>query len=179
MARISPVPVHRLTPEVRTAFFNHVAEYKGRITNMKATLGHSLPAFQAYAQWYPLYENVQRILGPRLASFYAFAISEAAECIWCSLFFRKIIIDGGEEPDALDLTPNEQLLLNFGSLIVHSLGDVPDPIYRQVSALYTEAQLVTLIAFAGQMIAANVFNNVIQTDIDEHLRPYLPLTIVL
>jgi hypothetical protein len=31
-----------------------------------------------------------------------------------------------------------------------------------------------LIAFAGQMIATNVFNNVVETNIDEYLFDYLP-----
>lgn len=35
--------------------------------------------------------------------------------------------------------------------------------------------MVVLIAFAGQMIAANVFNNTIETDIDEYLVNYLPV----
>ena len=34
--------------------------------------------------------------------------------------------------------------------------------------------MVVLIAFAGQMIATNIFNNVIETDIDEYLAEYLP-----
>ena len=34
--------------------------------------------------------------------------------------------------------------------------------------------MVVLIAFTGQMIATNVFNNVIETDIDEYLSDYLP-----
>ena len=39
--------------------------------------------------------------------------------------------------------------------------------------------MVLLIAFAGQMIATNIFNNVIQTDIDEYLKSYLPEQIIL
>ena len=39
---------------------------------------------------------------------------------------------------------------------------------------YNKTEMVVLIAFAGQMIATNVFNNVIETDIDEYLTDYLP-----
>jgi hypothetical protein len=31
-----------------------------------------------------------------------------------------------------------------------------------------------LVAFAGQMIATNIFNNVIETNIDDYLFDYLP-----
>jgi hypothetical protein len=34
--------------------------------------------------------------------------------------------------------------------------------------------MVILTAFAGQMIATNVFSNVTETDIDEYLFDYLP-----
>ena len=37
-------------------------------------------------------------------------------------------------------------------------------------------EIVILIAFAGQMIATNLFNNVLGVTIDEYLYPYLPLT---
>lgn len=177
MARIRPLRMEQAPAPIKTAFFNHIAEYKGRITNMKATLGHSLLAFEVYMQWYPLYEQVQRILGPRLAYLYAFSISEASNCPLCSTFFRKIIQDAGENPERLKLTSEEQLILDFGSVISRSRGHVPDSLYRWVSVLYNDEQLVLLIAFAGQMIATNVFNNVVETDIDEYLTPYLPLTL--
>lgn len=59
-------------------------------------------------QWYPLYEHVVQILGPRLAYLYAFSISEASNCPLCSTFFRKIIIDAGEKPEDLQLTPETE-----------------------------------------------------------------------
>jgi hypothetical protein len=34
--------------------------------------------------------------------------------------------------------------------------------------------MVVLIAFAGQMIATNIFSNVTETNIDEYLFDYLP-----
>jgi hypothetical protein len=38
----------------------------------------------------------------------------------------------------------------------------------------TKKEMVILTAFAGQMIATNVFSNVTETDIDEYLFDYLP-----
>ena len=175
MARIQPAPVEKAVAPLKAAFFRHVAEYNGRITNMKATLGHSLLAFEVYMQWYPLYEQVQQILGARLAYLYAFSISEASDCPLCSTFFRKIILEAGEKPEQLQLTSEEQLILDFGSTIARSHGRVPDQLYGWVSVRYNDEQLVLLVAFAGQMIATNIFNNVIETDIDGYLVPYLPL----
>jgi hypothetical protein len=176
MARIAPVKESEILPSVKQAFEKHATEYKARITNMKATLGHSLPAFEIYMQWYALYDEIEKILGKRLAYLYAYSISFASNCPLCSTFFRKIIIDAGENPEHLELTPQEEKVLNFGSSIAASQGNISDEVYNDVAAMYDQREVVVLIAFAGQMIATNVFSNVIQTDIDEYLSDYLPVT---
>jgi len=176
MARIKPVTEKEILPQVKHAFDDHIKKYKARITNMKATLGHSLPAFEIYMQWYPLYEEIKKILGERLAYLFAWSISNAANCPLCSTYFRKTIIDAGENPENLELADSEQKLLDFGSAIAQQQGNIPDTIYNDVAQKYTEKEMVLLIAFAGQMIATNVFNNVIETEIDEYLADYLPLT---
>src|SRR5215467_12851718 len=129
MARIEPISENEKTQPVREAFEKHTREYNARITNMKATLAHSLLAFDIYMQWYPLYGEVEKILGKRLAYLYAYSISYASDCPLCSTFFRKIIIDAGEKPEALELTPSEQQLLEFGSSISKHQGKIPDDLY--------------------------------------------------
>ncbi len=176
MARIKPVTSTALSPVTKQAFDDHVKKYQARITNMKAVLGHSLPAFEVYMQWYPLYEEIKKILGERLAYLYAWSISLASNCPLCSTYFRKIIIDAGENPENLELTAAEQEVLNFGSSIAQQQGLIEDDIYNKVSERYTEKEMVLLIAFAGQMIATNIFSNTIKTDIDEYLKGYLPVT---
>jgi len=172
MARIEPLTTNEISPAVKTAFEHHVQEYGGRITNMKATLGRSLPAFEAYMQWYPLYTEVEKILGKRMASLYAHSISCAADCPLCSTFFRKIIIDSGETPEKPELTESQKNILDFGSGIAKHKGNIVNHLYNAVAAKYNETEMVVLTAFAGIMIATNVFNNVIETEIDEYLSAY-------
>ena len=174
MARIKPVAGDEILPETKNAFEEHVTRYKGRITNMKATLGHSLLAFEVYMQWYPLYEEVKKIAGERAAYLFAWSISNASNCPLCSMYFRKIMIDAGEDPGNLVLNDHEQALLNFGSAIAQQQGNIEDSIYNAVGKKYDAKEMVVLISFAGQMIATNIFNNVIETDIDEYLEAYLP-----
>ena len=174
MARIQPVNDNELHPSVKVAFERHVKEYNARITNMKATLGHSLLAFEIYMQWYPLYQEVEKILGKRLAYLYAYSISQASDCPLCSTYFRKIIIDSGEKPESLDLTPSQKDILDFGSGIARCQGNINDHLYNTIAGRYSKTDMVVLIAFAGQMIATNIFSNVIETDIDEYLAEYLP-----
>jgi len=172
MARIQPLNSDEISPSVKIAFERHIQEHRGRITNMKATLGHSLLAFEAYMQWYPLYGEVEKILGNRLAYLFAHAVSLAADCPLCSTFFRKIIIDAGENPGKLDLTESEKNILDFGGGIAKHKGNIADHLYNAVAVNYSNTEMIVLIAFAGQMIATNIFNNVIETDIDEYLVEY-------
>lgn len=172
MARIAPVTSSELLPDTQAAFNEHVQQYNARITNMKATLGHSLPSFQVYMQWYVLYDEIKKILGNRMASLFAYSISSASDCPLCTTFFRKIIVDNGEDPASLELTTREQKLLAFGSEISINRGHLKDETFNSLSSMFKTDELVTLIAFAGQMIATNIFSNVTQTDIDEYLLDY-------
>ena len=174
MPRINPVNSKNISPDIRKAFNKHTTEYNTRITNMKATLGHSLIAFEVYMQWYPLYEEVIRITGQRLAYLYAYSISYAADCPLCTTYFRKIIIDAGENPENFIVDEQGQQLLSFGSAMVAKQGYVDDELFNAMKKQYNDEQLVVLIAFAGQMIATNIFNNVINTEIDNYLSDYLP-----
>lgn len=174
MSRIKPVNISTVSPDIERAFVEHIKNYNARITNMKATLGHSLVAFEVYMQWYPLYLEVKKIAGERLAYLYAYSVSYAADCPLCTTFFRKIIIDAGEKPESFAVTEQEQTLLTFGSAIAQNKGFVEDDVFLAVKKRYSTEELVVLIAFAGQMIATNIFNNVIETDIDDYLTEYLP-----
>ena len=174
MARIEHVSETEKTESIREAFKMHTVEYSARITNMKATLAHSLLAFDIYMEWYPLYAAVEKILGKRLAYLYAYSISYASDCPLCSTFFRKIIVDAGERPEALEVTPSEQKILEFGSSISKHHGKIPDDVYNATATQFNKKDMIILIAFAGQMIATNVFSNVTETDIDEYLFDYLP-----
>jgi hypothetical protein len=174
LPRIDPLHLADTPSETRTAYDLHKSEYNARITNLKSTLGHSLIAFEVYMEWYRLYARIKELTGERMGYLFAFSISKASNCPLCTTFFRKLIIDNGETPDELVLTEQEQLLLDFGSAIAQNQGKISDELFEQVNELYSTSELVELIAFAGQMIATNVFSNVIDTDIDEYLFAYLP-----
>ncbi len=173
MARILPVDRDAADKQTAAAFKRHSETYQARITNMKATLAHSLLSFEVYMQWYPLYNRVKEIVGNRMASLFAWSVSTASECPLCSTFFRKIIMDAGENPEDLQLTAAEQQLLDLGAVIAGNGGKVDDAVFNPVAARHTPEEMVVLIAFAGQMIATNIFNNVIETQIDPYLTDYI------
>jgi hypothetical protein len=176
MPRLQPLTNDKLSAETKAAFEKHVREHQSRITNMKATMGRSVLAFEIYMRWYDLYENVKAITGERLAYLFAHSISVGSNCPLCSTYFRKVIIENGEKPEELVLTNDEQLLLDFGSEISVNSGVIDENLYSKIASKYSEEDFVVLVAFAGQMIATNVFSNVFEVEVDEYLAPYVSVT---
>lgn len=77
--------------EVKREYEDQIAKH-GRITNMKRTLLHNVPAFKAYMEWYTLYDQLVPVIGDRAISLFSHAISEGNECLICSIFFRKYLL---------------------------------------------------------------------------------------
>ena len=98
MPRVKPIDYATSPADVRAVHDDVVAEH-GRVTNMKMTLLRSMPAFRALNEWYPLHDTVVPFLGERLTTLFSHAISTETDCLICSTFFRRLLIDAGENPD--------------------------------------------------------------------------------
>lgn len=171
MPRVPQIDYDAAQPEVREAHDDHIRRH-ARITNMKRTLLNSLPAFHALMEWYPLRDTVQPFLGPRLAVLFAHAISAETDCLICSTFFRRILVEEGEDPDRLVLDEREAAVVEYGRRLAVSPFRVPDAVYRRVAAYFDHAQMTALTAFGAVMVATNVFNNALEVELDEYLHPY-------
>jgi alkylhydroperoxidase family enzyme len=171
MPRIPLVDPDNATPEQHAAYDDGVQRY-GQMTNMKRTLLHSLPAYRALMEWYPLRDTVQPFLGERLTTIFAHSISADTDCLICSTFFRRILIDTGEDPDALTLDDREQLAVDFGRALAAPGSRVPEDLYARTSAEFTDEQILALTAFGAMMLATNVINNALEIDLDGYLEPY-------
>ena len=171
MPRIRLVEYGESTPAVRAAHDEVVREH-GRITNMKRTLLHSLPAFQALMEWYPLRDTVQPFLGERLTNLFAHAISTESDCLVCSRFFRRIMLESGENPDRFALDEREEVVVEFGRQLAKPFARGPDGLFARLAAAFTDEQIVALTAFGALMVATNVFNNALDVDLDGYLEPY-------
>jgi alkylhydroperoxidase family enzyme len=171
MPRIPPLERERTEGEVRGAFDEGVARW-GRMTNMKRTLLHSLPAYRALMQWYPLFDTVKTFLGERLAIIFAHAISSESHCLICTTYMRRILIEWGENPNELKLDPKGEALVEFGRALSQHGNRVPDELYQKMAGFFSPPQLVALTAFAALMVATNIINNVLEVDLDEYLYEY-------
>lgn len=170
MARIAPLDYADMPPEARAAHDEHLKT--ARITNMKRTLLRSVPAFRALMTWYPLRDTVQPFLGERLTTLFAHAVSSETDCLICSTFFRRILVESGEDPDRLELDEREAAVVEFGLRLAVTPHRVPDELYGRVAAYFTDEQMVALAAFGALMVATNVFNNALGVPLDDYLQPY-------
>ena len=171
MARIPPLDYENAPPEARAAHDQHQREV-GRITNMKLTLLRSLPAFHALMEWYPLRDTVRPFLGERLTHLFAHAVSAETDCLICSTFFRRLLIESGDNPDALVLSDRERVVVDYGRQLGKDAHAVSDAMYAELARLFTQEQIVALTAFGVIMLATNVFNNALRVDLDGYLEPY-------
>lgn len=171
MPRIRPVDYETASAEQRAAHEEH-ERLHGRMTNMKRTLLHSPPSFHALMEWYTLRDTVRPFLGDRGATIFSHAISAETDCLICSTFFRRTLIDAGEDPDELVLDDREQLLVDFGRQLAKDPKGVDDALYARLTSQFGSAEIVALTAFGSIMLATNVFNDALRVDLDGHLEPY-------
>jgi alkylhydroperoxidase family enzyme len=171
MSRIAPVEYDGASPEVKREFDDQIGRH-GRITNMKRTLLHSGPAFHALMEWYVLRDQLLGFIGERELNLFAHAISVGNHCLICTTFFRKILIDSGDDPDNPALSDRETTLMDFARQCVANPTDVDDALYARLQAHFTDPQIVDLTAFAGLMIATNLINNALRVDLDDYLIDY-------
>lgn len=171
MAYISQVAYETASPEQQAEIDQQIQAH-GRITNMKLTLLHSLPAFRTLMEWYPLEAELESFLGERAVNFFCYAISTADQCLICSTFFRKILKDLNIDFETFAFTEEEQLLVDYGRAIVQDPNHVPPELFERLKAHWNEEQIVAITAFAAMMIATNLINEVLQVRLDDCLSAY-------
>lgn len=171
MAYISQVEYETASEEVKEQIDYQIREH-GRITNMKLTLLHSLPAYHALMEWFPLEETIEAFLGERAVNFFCYAISTENDCLVCSTFFKKILDDLEIDFKSFDFTEEEDLLIRYGRAIVKDANHVPPEIFDGLKKHWNEEQIVAITAFATIMIATNLINKTLDVKLDDYLLPY-------
>jgi alkylhydroperoxidase family enzyme len=170
VARIPPLQ-DDAGPEARAALEGIRAAH-GRVTNMKRTLARSPVALRALMTWYDLRDEVLPFLGERATNLFAHAISAGTDCLICSTFFRRILVEAGEDPDDLHLDGRERVVVDDGCQLATDPNAVSDELYDRLAGCFSPEQVVALTAFGGLMVATNLFNNALRVDLDEYLVPY-------
>lgn len=171
MAYISQLEYEDADVKTRKVIDEWVSQH-GPLTNMKKTLIHSIPAFHALMEWFPLEEEIESFLGERAVNFFSYAISTSNDCLVCSIFFKKILDDAGIDFENFSFTEEEKILIDYGRAIVRDANNVPEEIFTSLKEKWNEEQIVAITAFATIMIATNLINKTLQVTLDDELVPY-------
>lgn len=171
MSRIAPINYNEASPEIQ-AEHDRVLKAHGSISNMKQVLLHSPVASRAVLEWYKLFDAVKPVIGQRRAILFCDAISRENACKLCASFMRRSIIQGGENPEALDLDEKDQAIVEYGRQLAANANRVTDALYERLQAFLTPPQIVDLTVFGALMIVNNVFNSALQIDIDGALNGF-------
>jgi alkylhydroperoxidase family enzyme len=172
MARIPTLEPATATP-AQAALLDDVALRFGTATNMKRTLAHAPTALEALVTWYPLHAEVSTFLSEREVRLFCHAISARTDCLLCTTYFRRELIEAGEDPATFELTPAEADLVALGARLGDGGTGVPDDVHARLAARLTPPQLVLLVAFGALMVATNIVNNALDVDLDDDLLPYV------
>lgn len=89
---LPPLDLARAPDDARRAADAHARDV-APLTNMKRTLLHAPPAFRALMTWYDLRDAVRPFLGERATTLFAHAVSAETDCLICSTFFRRLLVD--------------------------------------------------------------------------------------
>ena len=165
MPRISRIDPQTASSEARAAIDAHLNDGY-RLTNEKLTLLHNVTAFHALeVQSYALDRELQRIVGKRAADFFEYAISLENDCLVCSAYFTNLLKRNGiEDFDSFDFTEKERLLIAYCRAMANNPKQVPDELFEQLNAHFSEEDLVVITTMGVFMIANNVFNDVMQIE---------------
>jgi len=111
-------------------------------------------------------------IGERAVTLFAYAIADESDALVTSVYFRRVLVDSGEDPHEPQVTEAEQLLVDWGRSIARTPFTHGDGLSDRVEAAFSEPLRLLLVTFAAQLIAAIVFANVAQVPLDESLYPY-------
>ena len=167
MPFLPTVDEHALSPQQAAALQGH-----GALSASAAALLTSPPAFEAYQSWYALRDAAVPYLGERAIALFSYAIADAVGSLACSVAFRRILVDAGDDPDHPQVTETEKLLIDWGVLIAKDPGGIPQPFSDRLEAAFSPQLRVILVALAGQTVAAAVFAAVGRVPLEAALRPY-------
>jgi alkylhydroperoxidase family enzyme len=171
MAHLSAIDYATASEEIRAEHDRELA-LRGRMTNMKRVLLHSPAAHRIYAEWFTLRDLLKPTLDDRAIWLFSKVIAETMRAEIPVTFFRRALIENGVDPEGIEPSADETLLIGFGKAVAADANTVPDETWAALKARYDETLLVNLTAFAGIMAATCVFTNAVKVELDPELETY-------
>ena len=156
-----------LDPDARSAAESYLAEHPGPLSNLdRALLGNAV-VFRAYTGWFDVRDELIPFLGERAVTLFSYAISDAHPAPYCAEFFRREIVESGDDPLDPQVTEAERLLIDWGRTIGAGPSAAKPELTDQVVATFSPPLRQLLVGFAGLMTAVCTFATVGELPIED------------
>jgi alkylhydroperoxidase family enzyme len=163
-------------PALDGATLEAIAEEKartGRVTNMKRYLLRSLPAYRLFSDVLPLKSALRQVIGDRAVSVFSHAISENANCLLCSTYFRRALNEHGVSPQDFEPTEVETLLVALAKQMTGAYDGENQGALAALEQRFGQRSAVEIVAYGAAMIATNVLNTTLGVPLDDDLKAFL------
>ncbi|HEY0259326.1 MAG TPA: hypothetical protein VGC18_05690 [Lacisediminihabitans sp.] len=172
MTFLIPATESTLKPEAKALRDARADAQGGSITGLQAALLANPTSFRVSLGWQALWDEIAPWIGERALTLFAYAIADEDGSLPTALSFRRTLLEAGDDPDNPQVTEAEQLLIDWGRLIVRSPHDIPDEFYSRLQSAFGPERRLTLLAFAGQTVALDLLATVGRIPLDPDLEPY-------
>ena len=116
--------------------------------------------------WHALSDEIAPWIGERAVTLFSYAISDEFGSAVTTRYFRNILTATGDDPDHPQVTETEQLIIDWGRLIVSSPRDIPEAFYARLEGAFTPERRLALLSFAARVVAINLVNTVGRVPVD-------------
>jgi len=172
MSFLPITPRDELRPPARAAIDREIELHGGDYSNLRAALLGNVASFRAYSEWYSLRDEIAPWIGERAVTLFAYAISDAAGSRVLAPYFRKILVDAGDDPVSPQVTEAEQRLIDWGRLIATTPHAIPAEFSTLLESTFAPERRLTLLAFAGLTVALALLTIVGGIPTDDSLIEY-------
>jgi hypothetical protein len=114
--------------------------------------------------WHALRDEIAPWIGERAGTLFSYAISHEYGSAVTADYFRRMLTEAGDDPDHPQVTETEQLLIDWGRLVVRSPRDIPDEFYGRLESAFGPERRLALLTFAARVVAINIVNTVGRVD---------------
>ena len=120
---------------------------------------------------YAVSAEMKKFISHRTANLFEYAISLENDCLVCSTYYRRAMASLGiDDLEKVELTEDEQLLIEYARAIVNDRKHIPDELFRRLLDRFGEEGVVVITTMAMFMIGNNYFNDILRVQ-SEFLTP--------
>lgn len=160
-----PVPTRdELSSDAVIAANRFQDEHPGPLSALDFALLNNVTVFEAYTRWFAVRDELEPLVGERAVTLFSLALSRAVPAPFPVSYFESDLRDGGDDPDAPQVTEAESLLLEWGSAVGADPSAVPSDLTARVEATFTPSTRAVLAGYAGLTFAVCVFSLLAQLD---------------